>query len=373
MARAISAVMPDSLCPRSLSMENIMRAMMILAFAATLFVPSTASAAADARKILLVVSSHGRDHGKTQPGFEMDELAQAWLIFRDNDIVADIASPEGGGAVADEFDARKPYNHAFATDGVAATKIARTLRLSEIDPKQYAAIFIIGGKGAMFDLPFSQALTGLIATIHGGGGVVGAVCHGPAVFARMRNSGGQPFASGRTLAGFTDEEEALFGKKWAAQFPFQIESELRRQGADFSEGPFMLPHVAIDDRIVTGQNPFSVTLAAEAVVAALGRVPAPRPQWPDEKSMMLLAASLTQTSGTLADALAKDHKNLDIPLIAIWGYYRTVEAAGERSRSVEGLRVMEAAEPWFVDKGLHDAIASVRKKLAVGEDGEKPR
>jgi putative intracellular protease/amidase len=330
-----------------------------------------AATAADKDRVLLVVSSHGRDDGKTQPGFEMDELAQAWLVFRDNGLAADIASPEGGLAIADEFSAAKPYNLAFTKDAEGSAKLAQTLRLSQVDAGRYAAVFIIGGKGAMFDLPFSQSLTTLVASVHGRGGIIGAVCHGPAVFARMRDKDGKPFAAGRTLAGFTDEEEALFGKTWVAQFPFQIESEFRRQGATFSEAPFMLPHVAVDDRIVTGQNPYSVALAAEAVVTALGKAPTPRPQWADEKSMLLLASALAKPD-TLAPALAKSHKDLDVPLIAIWGYYRTIEAAGEPARTTEGLRVMEAAEPWFDDQGLDDAIVAVRKTLASGGDGKKP-
>lgn len=329
-----------------------------------------AATATDNQRVLLVVSSHGRDDGKTQPGFEMDELAQAWLVFRGNGFAADIASPEGGVAIPDEFNAAKPYNLVFAKDTAGSAKLAQTLRLSQVDAGGYAAVFIIGGKGAMFDLPFSQSLTGLVASVHGRGGIIGAVCHGPAVFARMRDKDGKPFVAGRTLAGFTDEEEALFGKTWVQQFPFQIESEFRRQGATFSEAPFMLPHVAVDDRIVTGQNPYSVALAAEAVVTALGRAPVPRPQWADEKSMLLLAASLTKPD-TLAPALAKSHTELDVPLIAIWGYYRTIEAAGERARTAEGLRVMEAAEPWFDDQGLDDAIAGVRKTLAGGNGAKK--
>ena len=35
-------------------------------------------------RILIVISGEGRDQGKTRPGYEMDELSQAWAIFRDN-------------------------------------------------------------------------------------------------------------------------------------------------------------------------------------------------------------------------------------------------------------------------------------------------
>ena len=35
----------------------------------------------DPARVLIVVSGHGVDGGKTRPGFEMDELSQTYLIF----------------------------------------------------------------------------------------------------------------------------------------------------------------------------------------------------------------------------------------------------------------------------------------------------
>jgi len=230
------------------------------------FIPAFAHAAAPTGKILLVISSHGRDAGKTQPGFEMDELSQAWLIFRANGLVTDIASPAGGAVVADEYDPAKPYTAAMLANPEAQTALANTQRLSPAMHDQYDAIFVIGGKGAMFDLPFSQVLQQLILDMDKRGAVISAVCHGPAVFARILTAESKSFVAGRRLTGFADEEEAMFGKRWVPHFPFLLEAELRRQGATFSEAPIMLPHLMEDGRIITGQNPYSVTLAAEATV-----------------------------------------------------------------------------------------------------------
>lgn len=326
--------------------------------------------ASEPARILLVVSSHGRDDGKVQPGFEMDELSQAWLIFRANGLETDIASPEGGAVVADKFDADKDYNRSFLQDRQASEKLDQTLRLSNLDPARYAAIFVIGGKGAMFDLPFSPALVHMVTEIRGRGGVVAAVCHGPAVFARVRDGEGKSFIAGRTLTGFTDEEEALFGKNWSAQYPFLIEAEFRRQGATFTKAAFMLPNVAVDDRIVTGQNPFSVGIAADAVVREMGRTPAAREGWADERSMALVAASLNQGPGYLAAALKLDHATLDPQLIAAWGFYRAQSAAGDRTTIAQGLSVLEAARPWVAEGAPFDkAIARIRTLLEASTSG----
>ena len=59
-----------------------------LACALLLATAATPLHAAKADRILIVVSGEGRDQGKTRPGYEFDELSQAWLIFQANaDIV----------------------------------------------------------------------------------------------------------------------------------------------------------------------------------------------------------------------------------------------------------------------------------------------
>lgn len=326
--------------------------------------PLAAIPAEQTHRVLLVVSSHGRDEGNVQPGYEMDELAQAWLVFRRNGMAVDIASPAGGAVVADGFDPEKSYNADFAADRAAQEKLANTLRLTPAMAGQYDAIMVIGGKGAMLDLPFSQVLQTLLAETERAGGVVSAVCHGPAVFARMRTADGTAWASGRTLTGFADEEEALFGKRWVAQFPFLLETELRRLGAEFSEAPMMLPHVVADDRVVTGQNPFSVGLAAEAVIRALGRDPAPRQPWADEQSLLLVAQAVAGNTEPLEAALARKDGQIDVPLIAIWGYYRSLESGENRAMLASALRIMELALPHFPEPQLEEAIKAARTRLS---------
>ena len=321
------------------------------------------------QRVLLVVSSHGRSAGEeadlVQPGFEMDELAQAWLVLTANGLAVDIASPTGGAVQPDGYDPAKPYNAAFLADAEASAKLGQTLRLDPAMAGQYGAVMVIGGKGAMFDLPFSQVLQGLLAATESRGGVVAAVCHGPAVFARMLREDGTHWAAGRRLAGFTDEEEALFGKRWVKHFPFLLESELRSIGARFGEAPMMLPHVEVDGRLVTGQNPFSVGMATDALIRALGRVPVAREAWPDERSTMLVARAIEGEEAPLAAALANGTSDIDVPLIAIWGYYRSIEAGEDRAMLASALRIMELARPHFPEPQLDEAIMAARARLAA--------
>lgn len=101
--------------------------------AASALAPAWAAEAAD--KVLIIVSSAGRDQGKTRPGFEMDEFSQSWLMLRANGL------------------------------------------------------------------------------------------------AEVRRADGQPLVAGRRMTGFSNEEEAAFGKQWAAQFPWLLEDRLKAQGA----------------------------------------------------------------------------------------------------------------------------------------------
>lgn len=322
----------------------------------------TATAAND--RVLLVISSYGADEGKTRPGFEMDELTQAYLIFKDNGLQVEIASPTGGAVVADQYDRNKPYNNRFLTDAAASAKLANTRSLASVKDEKYAAIFVIGGKGAMFDLPINTDLKTLLASSYDAGGVIGAVCHGPAVLMNVPLKNGTSLLEGRAVTGFSNEEEALFGKGWAPSFPVLLENGLRGSGARFSEAPLMLNHVVADGRLVTGQNPYSTASAVEAMVKVMGRQIAPRQPWTDERSINLIGELLNGDKAKARAAFNADPKLYNAPLIAMWGFFRAKSAGSDRAVLANAVEVMELASPHFTRPELVAAIADGRTKLA---------
>lgn len=343
-----------------------MRITVMLSCALGLLIAAPAEAQSPAgNRVLVVVSGHGQDDGKTRPGFEMDELTQAYAVFVDNGLQVDIASPAGGAVVADRFNRNKPYNSRFLADPVAAAKLTNTRALASVGTQTYAAIFVIGGKGSMFDLPVNTDLKTLLARTYEAGGVIGAVCHGPAALMNVPLTGGSFLVEGRSVTGFSNEEEALFGKGWAPAFPVLLENGLRGSGAKFSEAPMMLNHVVVDGRLVTGQNPASTVAAAEAVIRAMGRTPAPRQPWADERSMALIAQMLDGDKAKARAAFAADPKKYDIPLIAAWGFYRAQSTGSDRAALAHALEVMELAEPHFSRPELVSAIADARRRLAA--------
>lgn len=340
-----------------------MRLLFPIVLAFCLLVGPLPSHAEQPRKVLLVVSGFGLNGGQLRPGFEFDELSQAYLVFRNSGFDVEIASPRGGQVVADDYDAAKPYNAQFLADGMATARLASTRPLEAVKASDFAGIFIVGGKGAMFDLPHDPVLKALLAAHHEAGGVLGAVCHGPVAFTGLTTASGTPLINGQPITAFTNEETRLFGEKWVPHFPFVLEDELVARGARFAEAEPMMPFVQVGDRIVTGQNPNSTAIAAEAMVRLLGVEPATRDLWADERSLMLVGGFLEGKIADPAKQLAAEPQLYDMPLIAMYGYYRTLDTTADAKDLAQGLAVMELAAPYFDHPQLLQAIGDVRSRL----------
>ena len=320
-----------------------------------------------AAAVVLVVSSAGRDSGRTRPGFEMDELTQAYHIFATNGFAVTIASPAGGAVQADKYDAGLAYNAAFLADTTAIRKLTNTTRTAAVRAGDFDAIFVVGGKGAMFDLPLDAALARLAGEIYDRGGVVSAVCHGPAGLVRARTKTGTALLAGRMVTGFSNEEEQVFGKKWVSQFPFMLETEIRSLGAEWQEAALMLPHVAIDGRIVTGQNPYATAATAEAVVRTLGRPLAARTPWADERTVNFAYAALRRDPHTPRRELATIHAELKIDLIGLIGYYQ-LQTATDTSAVRSALTLMELAAPYMPQPQMTLGMADAYRRLGRMDD-----
>jgi putative intracellular protease/amidase len=319
--------------------------------------------AASRDKVLIVVSSEGRDGGKTRPGFEFDEFAQAWSIFRSNGMNVEVASPAGGAAEPDQFEADKVYNAAVAADPEARKWLSATKATATIRPRDYAGIYVIGGGGAMFDVFADPALQTLLARAYEAGAVVGGVCHGPAVLSKVRLSSGRHLVAGRRVTGFTNAEEQGFGKAHASSYPIFLEDALKASGARFEQTRVMLPFVVTDGRIVTGQNPFSTAMSVDAMVKAMGKKPVARKPYPDERSLLLVAKFL---GGEAEAAIAELHAAPEAHDIMLIGIYGAILAGGTEKRPedvAQGLSLMEMAATRVSNPRLDVALAEAEHRL----------
>lgn len=316
--------------------------------------------AAAAERVLLVVSSAGTPENP-ESGYEFDELTQAWWAFVDNGYEVEIASPNGGEPQSEERNRMWAFNTRFLDDAGAMSAAANTTPLAAVDPRDYAAIFVIGGSGAALDLPEDKALQGLIARVYEDGGVIGAVCHGPAALVNVALHG-RPFLAGRRVTAFTNEEEALFGGKEGGGW--SLEDRIVHEGGRFEGADVMALQVVTDGRLVTGQNPFSTALAAEATIRAMGGTPAARSPYRSEMTMELASMALEVGLEPAAERLAANPENYEPMFLALLGYYR-FKAASDADAVRKALTLMTLSQPYFQHDNIDLAMASARERLAA--------
>ena len=242
-------------------------------------------------RILAVVTSTAQlgDSGR-RGGYELTELARAYYTFVANGYEVDIASPRGGEPPMRTDDDMGAADFAFLNDRQARAKLAATVPLADVDASHYDAVFFAGGKGTMFDFPDDRTVARLVGSIYDAGGVVGAVCHGPAALLGVALDDGRPLLAGRSVTGFTNAEELFLIEDARQVFPFLLEDRLRQAGARFVEGPMYLDNTVVDGRLVTGQNPWSTWSVAEAMVRTLGHEPLARERGGDELAVRVLDA-----------------------------------------------------------------------------------
>ncbi|MEM7052989.1 MAG: type 1 glutamine amidotransferase domain-containing protein [Pseudomonadota bacterium] len=320
------------------------------------------SAAADER-VLLVVSSAGTVEDP-ESGYEFDELTQAYWTFVDNGYSVEIASPAGGEPQSEERNPMWIHNKRFLEHEAAMHAAANTTPLADVSAYDYAAVFVIGGSGAAIDLPDNTALQALIADVYNQGGVIGAVCHGPAALVNM-SVDGKHFLDGRHVTAFTNEEEAMFGDKEGESWSLQ--DRMVDEGGQFDGARPLELHVITDGRLVTGQNPFSTALTAEATIRAMGGTPKNRAPYRNEMTVELAMLALDEGLETAAARLEASPENYEAMFLALLGYYK-FQAADDDDAIRDALSLMTLSQPYFQHEMIDQTIASAQQRLtATGE------
>lgn len=309
-------------------------------------------------RVLLVVSSAGTAEDP-ESGYEFDELTQAWWTFVDNGYEVDIASPAGGEPQSEEQNPRWAFNSRFLEDDTAMHAATHTKILSQVNPADYEAVFVIGGSGAAIDLPTNTHLQSLIRDIYNDNGVVGAVCHGPAAFVNIELDDSH-FLQGRSLTAFTNEETALFGDKEGKHW--SLEDRIVQVGGQFDGAGVMDVHVVTDGRLITGQNPFSTAQTVEATIRAMGKQPIDRELYTSEKTMQLATYARKHGLEPAQKRLQADPDSYESMFLALLGYYR-FKSAQDNVVIQEALTLMTLSQPYFQHDNIDLAMATAHQKL----------
>jgi len=216
----------------------------------------TATPRSDIKPVLFVLTSHGSKGDTGQPtGYYLGEVTHPLAELEEAGIHVVFASIQGGEPPVDGLELNDPVNARYWNNPQFREAVGHTQRLGDADPAKYSAIFFAGGHGAMWDFPQSPDVPRMTRAIYEAGGLVGAVCHGPAALFNVTLSDGTYLVSGKNVSAFTDDEERAV--QLDRVVPFLLASTLTQRGAKHHPAPEWTAKVVVDGRLVTGQNPQS--------------------------------------------------------------------------------------------------------------------
>lgn len=225
--------------------------------------------ASELKPILFVVTSNPVKGATGIPtGFNLAEVTHPLEKLEQAGIRVEIASIQGGAAPLDGLeDMKDPVIARYWADADFRHAIANTLRIDDVDPARYSAVMFAGGHGTMWDFPESAGAQKVIREIDAAGGIVSAVCHGPAALVNARRADGSLLVAGKRVAAFTNGEEEEVQSTHVV--PFLLASTLNERGALHQDSPNWSNKVVVDGRLITGQNPQSAASLGEALRDAL--------------------------------------------------------------------------------------------------------
>ena len=166
----------------------------------------------------------------------------------------------------------------IATPSLAAL-VEHTKPISTLDEEEFDAMVVAGGQAPMFTYDKAVDLQQKFVRFYESGRVTAVLCHGVAILRYAKLSSGELLAKGKTVTGFANvEEEFADNAVWDLGIlsrdkhvmPWRIEDELRKLGANYVHAGLWRGFAIRDGNLITGQQNFSGSETARAVIAALG-------------------------------------------------------------------------------------------------------
>jgi len=224
------------------------------------------------KKILFVLTSNDKlgDTGN-KTGFWIEEFAAPYYMLKDAGYEVTLSSPKGGQPPIDPSsesnDAQTESTKRFYNDKETQETLSSTVQLSEIDQKDYDALFYPGGHGVLWDLVEDKDSKEIIESFYNNDKPVSFVCHAPAVLKNIKNSNGEPLVKGKKVTGFTNQEEDAV--QLTNVVPFLLEDMLIENGGEYSKIEDWQPYAVQDGLLITGQNPASSEKVADLLMKTL--------------------------------------------------------------------------------------------------------
>ncbi len=241
------------------------------------------------KKIAIVIANPAVSTTTNWPvGFWWSELTHPYYAFVEKGYDVKVFSPKGGKCEADGMSDPRDASGYSATDLISmgfintpslAALVTETKPVSEINVAEFDAIVVAGGQAPMFSFENEISLHKKFVEFYEAGKVTAALCHGVAILKFAKLSNGEYLAKGKTVTGFANVEEdfadnAVWSMKLLPEgkhlMPWRIEDEMKKIGANFIQAGMWKGFAVRDGNLITGQQNFSGTETAEAIIKAIG-------------------------------------------------------------------------------------------------------
>jgi len=235
------------------------------------------------KKVLIVASNPAVSATTGWPiGMWIAELSHPYWEFVENGYEVTIASPDGGKLELDSWS--NPHDesgysaHDLLSAGFLAmpqTKelIENTVKLSDVNPDDYDALFLVGGQAPMYTFVDNEDLHKFVADFYESNKVTAIVCHATCVLLKTKLSNGELLVKDKTWTGFANSEEQFADNYVGKRIqPFWIEEEANKiDDTNFIVAGQFRSHAVRDGNLITGQQQYSGGAAAKLVIETLGQ------------------------------------------------------------------------------------------------------
>lgn len=170
-----------------------------------------------------------------------------------------LASPKGGFVPVDAGS----WSEEWAD---AANHLGDSVALQDLTSADADIWIVLGGHGALVDLPENLTLARLLGLAAAAGRPIIGLDHGAAALAEVRTPDEVPIVAGLRVTGRSDAEERDVRHHWIPR-P-STEQRLRAAGARYSATSAWEPYVVAEGSVMTAQNPASVAPAMGMLLAA---------------------------------------------------------------------------------------------------------
>lgn len=213
-------------------------------------------------------------------GFWAAELTHPLRVFQEAGYEVVLASTQGGALQMDTYsDPTDPSGYS-ANDVITLgymqqawfqDLLKQTPKLTEVNPDEFVAIFLVGGQGPMYTFRGNTELEKLFVSFYESGKPSAAVCHSTTLLLEVKKSDGVLLVNGKTWTGFADAEEDFADQAVGMKIqPYRIESEARKiNNTHFKVAAPFSAYAIQDGNLITGQQQNSGATAAQLVVELL--------------------------------------------------------------------------------------------------------